>query len=218
MQSPLPTGVKPGKKLGAARIVRYIGHMEADPKQTGEALRELRFSRGLSLRGLARKSGCSPSFISQVEQGKTSPSLVSAKRICRALDMTVADFLALNAERRKARHVPKCNPSQLVAKWPKASLHHLLPATEQTNFSILVLELPPRGQTAWRAAKRTMQELAVVLNGTVVFEIGNEPKRMSRNDGVYFDLLNRHRWRNVGRGQARVLLLNPNFTEVPDTD
>jgi mannose-6-phosphate isomerase-like protein (cupin superfamily) len=63
-----------------------------------------------------------------------------------------------------------------------------------------------------------MQELAVVLKGTVVFEIGNELKRMSRNDGVYFDLLNRHRWRNIGRGQARVLLLNPNFTEVPDTD
>ncbi|MGA1129973.1 MAG: helix-turn-helix domain-containing protein, partial [Chthoniobacterales bacterium] len=43
--------------------------MEADPKQTGEALRELRRSRGMSLRALARKSGCSPSFLSQVEQG-----------------------------------------------------------------------------------------------------------------------------------------------------
>ena len=192
--------------------------MEADPKQTGQALRELRRSRGLSLRDLARKSSCSASFISQVEQGKTSPSLVSAKRICRALDMMVAEFLALNNERRKARHVPRSNPSQLVTKWPKASLHHLLPATEQTNFSILVLELPTRGQTAWRAAKRTMLELGVVLKGTVLFEIGDESKRMSHNDAVYFDLLNRHRWRNVGRGHARVLLLNPNFTEVPDTD
>ena len=192
--------------------------MEADPKQTGEALRELRRSRGLSLRTLARKSGCSPSFISQVEQGKTSPSLVSAKRICRALDMTIAEFLLLNAERRKTRFVPKCDPAQLVTKWPKASLHHLLPPTEQTNFSILVLDLPTGGQTAWRAAKRTMHELAVVLTGHVVFELGQEQKKMSRNDAAYFDLLNRHRWRNVGKGKARVLLLNPNFTEVPDTD
>ena len=192
--------------------------MEADPKQTGEALRELRRSRGLSLRTLARKSGCSPSFISQVEQGKTSPSLVSAKRICRALDMTIAEFLLLNAERRKTRFVPKCDPAQLVTKWPKASLHHLLPPTEQTNFSILVLNLPAGGQTAWRAAKRTMHELAVVLTGHVVFELGQEQKKMSRNDAAYFDLLNRHRWRNVGKGKARVLLLNPNFTEVPDTD
>jgi len=192
--------------------------MEADPKQTGEALRELRRSRGLSLRTLARKSGCSSSFISQVEQGKTSPSLVSAKRICRALDMTIAEFLLLNAERRKTRFVPKCDPAQLVTKWPKASLHHLLPPTEQTNFSILVLNLPAGGQTAWRAAKRTMHELAVVLTGHVVFELGQEQKKMSRNDAAYFDLLNRHRWRNVGKGKARVLLLNPNFTEVPDTD
>ena len=191
--------------------------MEADPKQTGEALRELRRSRSLSLRDLARKSGCSPSFISQVEQGKTSPSLVSAKRICRALDMTIAEFLLLNAERRKTRFVPKCDPAQLVTKWPKASLHHLLPPSEQTNFSILVLDLPAGGQTAWRAAKRTMHELAVVLAGTVVFELGQEHKRMTRNDAAYFDLLNRHRWRNVGTAKARVLLLNPNFTDVPDT-
>ena len=192
--------------------------MEADPKQTGEALRELRLSRGLSLRALARKSGCSPSFISQVEQGKTSPSLVSTKRICRALDMTVAEFLVLNAERRKARRLPKCDPAQLVTKWPKASLHHLLPPTEQTNFSILVLELPPGGQTSWRAAKRTMNELAVVLTGSVFFDLGQEQTKMNRNDAVYFDLLNRHRWRNKGPGSARVLLLNPNFTEGPDTD
>ena len=192
--------------------------MEVDQKQTGEALRELRRSRGLSLRTLARKSGCSPSFISQIEQGKTSPSLVSAKRICRALDMTIAEFLLLNAERRKTRFVPKSDPAQLVTKWPKASLHHLLPPSEQTNFSILVLDLPTGGQTAWRAAKRTMHELAVVLAGTVVFELGQEQKRMARNDAAYFDLLNRHRWRNVGKSKARVLLLNPNFTEVPDTD
>lgn len=130
--------------------------------------------------------------------------------------MTVAEFLLLNAERRQARHVPKCDPSQLVTKWPKASLHHLLPPSEQTNFSILVLDLPRGGQTAWRAAHRTMNELAVVLSGTVLFEIGKEQKRMTRNDAVYFDLLNRHRWRNAGPGKARVLLLNPNFTEVPD--
>ena len=90
--------------------------------------------------------------------------------------------------------------------------------SEQTNFSILVLDLPVGGQTAWRAAKRTMHELAVVLAGTVVFELGQEHKRMTRNDAAYFDLLNRHRWRNVGTANARVLLLNPNFTEVPDTD
>lgn len=170
------------------------------------------------MRTLARKSGCSPSFISQVEQGKSSPSLVSAARICRALDMTLAEFLLQSSERRKVRSVPKCDPSQLVTKWPKASLHHLLPPSEQTNFSILVLEIPAGGQTAWRAARRTMHELAVVLTGRVVLEIGDEQKRMACNDAAYFDLLNRHRWRNTGRGRARLLLLNPNFTEVPDVD
>jgi len=190
--------------------------METDPLEVGQALRELRKSRGLSLRDLAGKSGCSPSFISQIEQGKTSPSLVSAKRICRALDMTVAEFLLLKAERRAARLVPKCKPGQIVTKWPRASLHHLLPPGEQTNFSILVLELPPRGQTPWRAATRTMHELAVVLTGKVVFEMKKDRHALGRNDSVYFDLMSHHRWLNPGTARARVLLLNPNFTEVPD--
>jgi len=192
--------------------------METDPRQIGQTLRNLRRARAFSLRELARRSGCSPSFISQIEQGHTSPSLVTFKRICHALDMTVSEFLLRDAEQHKTLHLPGCKPAQLVTKWATASLHHLLPPGEQSNFSILVLELPRGGQTSWRAAQRTMLELAVVLTGTVTFETADEQRRMDSCDAIYFDLLNRHRWRNTGTEKARVLLLNPNFTEVPDTD
>lgn len=192
--------------------------METDPGQTGQALRELRRARGFSLRELARRSGCSASFISQIEQGRTSPSLVSFKRICRALDMTVSGFLLRNADQRKVLRLPGCKPAQLVTKWAAASLHHLLPPGMQSNFSILVLELPRGGQTPWRAAQRTMLELAVVLSGTIVFETTGGHTRLESHDAIYFDLLNRHRWRNTGPCRARVLLLNPNFTDVPDAN
>jgi transcriptional regulator with XRE-family HTH domain len=190
--------------------------MEADPIRIGQALHELRRSRGWTLRMLAEKAGCSASFLSQIEQGKTSPSLVSMKEICRALGMTVAEFLLINSERRGAKFLKGADPSQLVTQWPRASLHHLLPPTDQTGFSILILELPPRGRTPWRASKRSMHELGMVLEGKVRFEIEAEESPLERNDAVFFDLLSRHRWINTGPKRARVLLLNANYTVVDD--
>jgi transcriptional regulator with XRE-family HTH domain len=190
--------------------------METDQVRTGQALRELRTSRGWTLRFLAAKAGCSASFLSQIEQGKTSPSLVSMKEICRALGLTVAEFLLINSERRGAKLLRRSDPSQLATQWPRAALHHLLPPTDQTSFSILILDLPPRGRTPWRAARRSMHELGMVLTGQVLFEAEGESFPMAHNDAIFFDLLSRHRWRNTGTSRARILLLNANYTVVDD--
>jgi transcriptional regulator with XRE-family HTH domain len=191
--------------------------METDPRLTGESLRALRTSRGWTLRQLAAAAGCSASFISQIEQGKTSPSLLSIKEICRALGLTVAEFLQLSEGRHEAKVIRASAPSTIVYKWPRAVLRYLLPPSEQTSFSILVLEIPARGGTPWRAARRSMNETGIVLSGEeVVLEIARQTHRLRPSDAVHFDLMQRHRWRNPGRRTARVLLLNANFTEVLD--
>jgi transcriptional regulator with XRE-family HTH domain len=190
--------------------------VETDPQRTGRALRELRISRAWPLRRLAAASGCSASFISQIEQGKTSPSLVSIKRICRSLGLTVAEFLQMSEGRSEAKVIRAGAPSTIVYKWPRAVLRYLLPPSEQSSFSILVLEMPVRGGTPWRAAQRSMNETGVVLQGRVRFQMGSESVDLEASDAVHFDLVHRHRWRNRGVGLARVLLLNANFTEVLD--
>ena len=190
--------------------------METDPQRTGRALRELRVSRDWPLRRLAAASGCSASFISQIEQGKTSPSLVSIKRICRSLGLTVAEFLQMSEGRTEVKVIRAGAPSTIVYKWPRAVLRYLLPPSEQSSFSILVLEMPARGGTPWRAAQRSMNETGVILQGRVGFEIGSEGVELAPSDAIHFDLVHRHRWRNRGPGLARVLLLNANFTEVID--
>lgn len=45
------------------------------PDQIGRQLREVRMARGISLRELARRIGVSASFVSQVERGKSNPSV-----------------------------------------------------------------------------------------------------------------------------------------------
>ena len=56
----------------------------------GEKLKKSRNDKGMSLRELATKVDLSASFLSQIEQGKASPSIENLKKIAHTLDVRVA--------------------------------------------------------------------------------------------------------------------------------
>jgi transcriptional regulator with XRE-family HTH domain len=58
----------------------------------GERLMELRKKRGLSMRDLAERSGTSTSLISQVETGKTNPTVAKLQNLATALGVPVNYF------------------------------------------------------------------------------------------------------------------------------
>ncbi len=57
----------------------------------GQRLREARQERGLSVRGLARVVDVSPSLISQIEIGRSSPSVSTLYAITTALEISIED-------------------------------------------------------------------------------------------------------------------------------
>jgi DNA-binding XRE family transcriptional regulator/mannose-6-phosphate isomerase-like protein (cupin superfamily) len=60
----------------------------------GPQLRERRLAAGLSLRQFAKILGVSASFISQLENGKSQPSVATLYQICSALEVTVDELFA----------------------------------------------------------------------------------------------------------------------------
>jgi transcriptional regulator with XRE-family HTH domain len=77
--------LKCGKKGGTTQV--------NDPAvpPIGARLREARVKRGLSVRGLARVIDVSPSLISQIETGKSSPSVSTLYAITNALQISIED-------------------------------------------------------------------------------------------------------------------------------
>jgi transcriptional regulator with XRE-family HTH domain len=57
----------------------------------GQRLREARAARGMTVRGLARAVDVSPSLISQIETGKSSPSVSTLYAITNALQISIED-------------------------------------------------------------------------------------------------------------------------------
>lgn len=55
-------------------------------------LTELRLRADLSVISLGKKAGVSPSTVSRIERGLTSPSLLTARRISKALGVDVSEI------------------------------------------------------------------------------------------------------------------------------
>lgn len=73
----------PPPELGDAEMARSIGRV----------LRELRKQRNLALNDLSRSSGVSTSMLSQIENGRSTPSVAVLWKIAKALDVSVLRFL-----------------------------------------------------------------------------------------------------------------------------
>ena len=58
--------------------------------QLGRKIRDLRLRRGLTVQQLAEATGLSKGFVSQVENGRTSPSLATLQDLARSLETSVA--------------------------------------------------------------------------------------------------------------------------------
>src|SRR5690606_38570882 len=56
----------------------------------GDRLRELRHLRGLTLRDVARETGLSAALLSQVETGRTTPSVATLRKLASVFDADVA--------------------------------------------------------------------------------------------------------------------------------
>jgi transcriptional regulator with XRE-family HTH domain len=198
----------PEKKANSLNRTRTIGVL----------LRELRLGRGLSVRQVAKMGDCSPSFLSQVEKARSSPSLATLERIASAFQLDIVELLNLAKDRGKATYLDGTPQGPVLTTWERGRLSHLLPLQIQTTMSLLVLELEPGARTSKRVARQAMKEIGVVLKGRAICNVAGVAHNLGNGEAIYFDLITPHFWSNPTKSDVRILLANPNFTQVFDVE
>jgi len=165
----------------------------------------------MSLREVAEKADCSPSFLSQIELERVSPTVKSLEKICRAFGVTPADFLRLEPLVEQPVIVSgnrdKC---QIALQWHNAKLLHVLPPEVSNPFTALVLRLDVGGYTPPRHALQPLKELSIVLRGKINCQIGQTVYPLIQGESIYFDLSAPHQWSNTGNEVAEVLFTSAN--------
>ena len=84
----------------------------------GQRIKVQRQSNNLTLKQLAEKVGCTDAYLSQIENGKVSPSISSLKKIADGLQTKITDFfvesqddepVVLTADRRTVLSLERWN-------------------------------------------------------------------------------------------------------------
>jgi transcriptional regulator with XRE-family HTH domain len=180
---------------------------ELDPAVVGALVKAVRKSRHLSMTELARRSGVSQPFISQVERGQFTPSLATLYRLAGALSVSVSALLPVEQSSDtsvvRAGHGPII---PIVEALPLA-VGRLVSRGGASQLEAYTYELAP-GSTDETRFAHPGEEFTFILSGTLVIEVEPDPAvTLYAGDCIHFGAGRAHVWTVPGPEPVRMLLV-----------
>lgn len=186
---------------------------QAAVESIGARLRELRVSRGLGVRELARQVGVTPSMLSQAERGMVNPSVGTLFRLAEALGTTTDSFF------REEEAAPPAGP--VVRYEERASIDlagginwQRLTPTDEHDFEFMETVYPPGAVSAPEMMRHPGRDYGVLLEGQLEVTVGFTRYLLRAGDSIAFDASLPHRLANPGPALARTIWVVLERSEV----
>lgn len=157
--------------------------------ELSQSIRTLRKTQGMTVEALAKKSGFSKGFISQVENFRLTPSLKAVMRIAEALGVTVEMLFNGSREPGKPYSYGKLTEGEVLERdsGDNFGIHYLALAYKQIGrkmdpFVVEYTPGPPR-----EFLMHETEEFFVLLEGTLDYCIYDDTnvRRLQAGDTVY---------------------------------
>ncbi|MFL7839319.1 MAG: helix-turn-helix domain-containing protein [Candidatus Promineifilaceae bacterium] len=167
--------------------------------ELGERVKQRRLELGMTARELARQTGLSASFISQVERGKTNVSLESLRLIAEKLDASILYFLSESPQNLKPQNYRENDPPELnnsviqVAERPTLTFpdlgvcYELLTRDLSRKMEAMLGRLSPGTGNVARRLSMPTEEFIYVLSGSLRIGRGTEKHTLNPGDAIYFE-------------------------------
>ncbi len=179
-----------------------------DPQVIGEHIRRLRSERRLSLRAFAAKTGFSPSFISQLENGQVSPSLGSLHKIAETLGVTLGEFFAATETEEESLIIRPQGRRRLDSTWTDAHIEALGPMSQGWHMEPVLVIFGPGGSSGKHPHAQSHEEFAFVVKGQVTLTLADEQNTLRVGDAVTLPSGAPRRWENPTREIAKILMVS----------
>lgn len=167
----------------------------------GERLRQLRQSRGLSIREVARRCGISHVSISLIERGRHSPSVSSLKSVLEALETTLSAFFS-DPLPDSAPVIYRAHELIELADGQSLSYRQVGRNLSRSAMMILHERYAPGADTGESPFRhgcgecRGSEEGGVVVAGRLELTVDEQVSVLEPGDAYYFDSRRPHRMRN----------------------
>jgi transcriptional regulator with XRE-family HTH domain len=180
----------------------------------GARLRAARLQRGMSLRSLAQSLGVSASLISQVETGKTQPSVSTLYAIVTHLGISIDDLLGVSPTAPAATLAPVA-PAPAVAVVQEAADNAILEMENGVRWerlaagsgpadALLVTYEPGASSSIeGRLMRHAGVEYAYLLEGELTLQLEFDTYTLRPGDSLHFDSVLPHLYSNQTSRIAR---------------
>jgi len=186
---------------------------DPDISKIGKRIRELRTTKEWTLEDLATHSRLSKSFLSQVERGQSTLSIVSLSSICKALDVSMTELL----QRDQALAVKEKNKAtgltfvptalQLCFKFANSSVNyfHVIGHVHERAFDVIICDIPPG--YSYPVMTHEGDEFGYLLEGTIHVKTRETDYSMKPGDCYYLRSTEPHSYETSKEKGAKILMV-----------
>jgi transcriptional regulator with XRE-family HTH domain len=172
----------------------------------GSNLRRLRQRRGYSLETLAKLAGVSRAMVSQIEGGRSMPTIGLLWKIARALEVPFA-ALTRSGQVETITLLPAEKMKVLASRDGSFTSRALFPYETERQTEFYELTMAPKAiELAEPHAPGTTENL-VVVKGRLEITLGNEIRELGPGDAVFFVADQPHQYRNLSDEPALIYLV-----------
>ena len=174
----------------------------------GEKIKQLRKVLNLTQEELANRCELTKSYISQLENNKTSPSLQTLTDILEVLGTNLADFFNEDEKQKLVFN----EDEQVKTNFSGYEITWLIPTSQKLMMESILVEIEPFSETL-EDRPHDGQEFGYVLEGKIEVVCGNSKEICNAGEAFYFETSKFHYLINKTDQKAKVIWVSspPNF-------
>ena len=169
--------------------------------ELGKRLKRARTERDLTLKEVEHKSGVSATHISQIERGKTSPTVGALQKLARALEIETSFFLE-EVELPEVAVVDRERPPVVLHREPLMAVQSLTTGIPGSHLHFFLLKAEPGGDGPVISHSHEGEECGTVIKGTMIVTVGSEEYVLRKGESIHFRAKLQHGYRAAGREEA----------------
>jgi transcriptional regulator with XRE-family HTH domain len=173
----------------------------------GIRIRDIRKQSGLTLKELETLSGFSATHISEIERGKTSPTIGALVRIAKALGKDTSYFLE-EEQLSEVAIVRAADRKRLPVEAAGVQGEYLTPGIPGGRLNAYMVHLGSGDTVGTEFPGHPGEEAVYVIQGKVELKVGERVYGLDPGDAVHYPSDQVHAIRNLGGEDARVLFVS----------
>ncbi len=151
------------------------------PPEIGLNIMNLRKQKNMSMDALAKRSGVSKSMLSQIEQEKTNPTVVTVWKIARALDVPVEELLLTKGDYQI--EVLRREDAPLIFSDDRSCIIRVnSPIHMADNLELYHMTFKPKGKLSSLPHFPKSEEFLTVISGQFKVTAGNNSSILNEGD------------------------------------